>query len=220
MIKQACISTLLMCLLLLHCGDDSAKRGYQCLTLGDYAMAIDFFNEQLRKNPRDFKARAGMGKALLQKSFYNNLDTMSLHQALVHLQAARSIEARNELDSLLKDAWLISGRIKLAAEDTIGALISLTFALDYAPQNAEALNLSGIIFSSFGHMEKADSLFTAAAIKDRDALFNTGMIKFYSKKYPEAIRIWKSMAASDPQDINLKHWINIAEKQISGTDAP
>lgn len=218
--KVLILLLLFLLLLLISCQKDSVKSGYQCLMLGDYVMAIDFFNEELRKDPRNFDARAGMGKALLQKSFANDQDTVSLHQALVHLQAARSIEARDELDTMLKDVWLISGRARLKAEDTIGALISFTFALDYDPTNVEALNFSGIIFSSFGHMGKADSLFTAAMARDKNACFNAGMAKFYGKKYNDAVRIWKSMLKSDSSDISLKHWITLAEQQMSGINTP
>lgn len=214
MIKKYWIPIVLLSTLLFKCGENSVKRGYESLSLGDYDMSIEFFNNELRCNPRNFEARIGMGKALLQKSYANNQDTIYWHKALIQLQAARSIEANKYLDSLLKDAWIIYSRKKLAAKDTMAALTSLTFALDHDPNNTEALNLSGILFGTLGFIEKAESLFTAAGQNNtnKDVLFNLGMLRFYRKQYSEAAHIWKSMSDIDSSDLELKHWIRIAEQ--------
>ncbi len=217
------ILILLGATLLIFCGENSVKRGFQSLELGDYDMAIGFFNEQLHRNPRDFQARVGMGKALLQKSYANSQDTVLWHQALVQLQAARSIENHDYLNSLLKDAWITYGRKKLSAADTMSALIALTFALDYDPSSSEALNLSAIIFSSFGLIQKAESLFTVASsnhITDKDLLFNLGILHFHRKEYAEALRIWKSEVLFDSSDTELWQWIDLAEKKKSGKMVP
>lgn len=209
--------------LLISCGENSVKRGYQSLQLGDYDMAIGFFNEQLHHNPRDFQGRVGMGKALLQKSYANSEDTILWRQALVQLQAARSIENHDFLDILLKDAWIAYGRKMLSAKDTMSALIALTFALDYDPSNSEALNLSAILFSSFGLTQKAESLLTVANYNhktNKDILFNLGILCFNRKEYAEALRIWKSEILFDSSDTELRQWISIAEKKNSGKQVP
>lgn len=217
------ILALLGAILLISCGESSVERGYQSLQLGDYDMAIGFFNEQLYRNPRDFQARVGVGKALLQKSYANNQDTLLWRQALVHLQAARSIENHDFINLLLKDAWITYGRKMLSAADTMSALIALTFALDYDPSNSEALNLSAILFSSFGLTQKAESLLTVASHNhktDKDILFNLGILHFYRKEYAEALGIWKSGALFDSSDTELRQWIHLAEKNNSGKRDP
>jgi tetratricopeptide (TPR) repeat protein len=217
------IFAILGAVLLISCGENSVKRGYQSLQLGDYDMAIGFFNEQLHRNPRDFQARVGMGKALLQKSYANGQDTVLWRQALVQLQAARSIGNHDFLNFLLKDAWITYGRKKLSAADTLSALIALTFALDYDPSNSEALNLSAVLFSSFGLTQKAESLLTVASYyhkTDKDILFNLGILSFHRKEYSEALRIWKSEALFDSSDAELRQWIELAEKKNSGKQVP
>ncbi len=223
MIKKCWIIAALSAVILFSCSDNQVKRGYQSLALGDYDMAIGFFTEELHRNPRDFQARVGMGKALLQKSYAHNQDTTLWRQALVQLQAARSIENRDYLNSLLKDAWIIYGRKKLASTDTMSALIALTFALDYDPSSSEALNLSGIIFSTFGFAQKAESLFTLAGSihkTDRDILFNLGILYYYRKQYIEALQIWRSEVLCDSLDNELQQWIALAEERINGKQAP
>jgi len=217
------ILALLGAILLISCGESSVERGYQSLQLGDYDMAIGFFNERLHRDPRDFQARVGMGKALLQKSYANGQDTVLWRQALIQLQAARSIENHDFLNLLLKDAWITYGRNMLSAKDTMSALIALTFALDYDPSNSEALNLSAILFSSFGLTQKAESLLTAASYNqrnDKDILFNLGLLRFYRKEYAEALRVWNSEVLSDSSDAELRQWIELAEKKSRGEQVP
>lgn len=217
------ISALFGAVLLISCGENSVKRGYQSLQLGDYDMAIGFFNEQLHRNPRDFQARVGMGKALLQKSYANSQDTVLWRQALVQLQAARSIENQDFINLLLKDAWITYGRKKLTAADTMSAFIALTFALDYDSSDSEALNLSAILFSSFGLTQKAESLLTVASHNhktDKDILFNLGILHFHRKEYGEALRIWKSEVLFDSSDTELRQWIDLAEKKNSEKQVP
>ncbi|HEX3020735.1 MAG TPA: tetratricopeptide repeat protein [Chitinispirillaceae bacterium] len=223
MIKRYWRFVLFAAVMLFFCSENSVKRGYQSLNLGDYDMAIGFFNEELHRNPGDFGARVGLGKALLQKSYATEQDTTLWHQALIQLQAARSIENRDYLNTLLRDAWIIYGRKKLAAEDTMAALTAMTFALDYDPASAEALNLSGILFSSFGLTQKAESLFVAGSNNSkssRELQFNLGILYFYRQQYGDALRIWKSASLYDSSDIELKQWIALAEKKNDGKQAP
>lgn len=210
---------LITVLLFMGCSENPVKLGYESLALGDYDMAIEFFNKEIRRSPRNFDARLGMGKALLQKSYANNQDTIYWSKALVQLSAARSIKPDDHLNSLLKDAWIVYGRNKLASLDTMGALMAMTFALDYDPQNTEALNMSAILFSNLGFIEKAESLFTVAhSVKktDTDFIFNIGMLYFYRKQYSDALRVWNSVAESDTADKKIRHWISIAQKQTAG----
>lgn len=221
--KRHRMLAIFLAVLLISCGENSVKRGYQSLQLGDYDMAIGFFIEQLHRNPGDFQARVGMGKALLQKSYANSQDTFLWSQALVQLQAARSIENHDFLNLLLKDAWIIYARKKLSSADTMAALIALTFALDYDPSNSEALNLSAILYSSLGLTQKAESLLTAATHyhqTDKDILFNLGILNFYRKEYANALRIWESEALFDSSDAELRQWIDLAEKKNNGKQFP
>jgi tetratricopeptide (TPR) repeat protein len=210
-------ATALLIVSLAGCARDPVRRGMDCLELGDYEMAREFFDAELRTNPRHFEARVGMGKSYLQQAWAESPDSTALRKALVHLEAARSIEARPFLEPLLAEVWLVYGRMKVSRGDTLGALTALTFALDHDPDKSDALNLAGALFASFGHLERAESLFTHAAGGDSlytESLFNLGMLQWHREHYGEAAAYWQRCISRDPDDTRAALWLERARRRI------
>ncbi|MBD3314275.1 MAG: tetratricopeptide repeat protein [Chitinivibrionales bacterium] len=200
------------------CTRDSVQRGMDCIELGDYEMARQFFEEELRENPRNFEARVGMGKSFLQEAWAESPDSTALRKALVHLEAARSIESRPFLKQLLAEVWSLYGSMKATQGDTLGALTALSFSLDHAPDGTDALNLAGALYASFGHAARAESLFTRAARGDSlntKSLFNLGMLQWHRKHYAEAAKYWRRITNLDSTDVQATLWLQRAQERLS-----
>lgn len=187
-----------------------------CLELGDYEMAREFFGAELRTNPRHFEARVGMGKSYLQQAWSESPDSTALRKALVHLEAARTIEPRPFLGPLLAEVWLLYGRAKSVAGDTLAALTALTFSLDHDPGRTDALNLAGALYASFGHVDRAESLFSRAAEGDSlhtESLFNLGMLQWHRERYAEAAGYWERCVRLDSTDALAATWLRRARRR-------
>lgn len=206
--------------LLIGCEKDPVERGIDCLRLGDYAMAKSFFNEQLRREPTHFDARVGMGKALLQEARARDGDTARWREALVHLQAARSIESREFLFPLLSEAWFLYARAMLRAHDTVAALTALTFSLDNQPDNTAALNLAGILYAGYGRTSVAESSFVRALNIDSsntDILFNLGLLCWYRGDYECSVSYWRRLAELDSTDTRVRRRLELARRRTKET---
>ena len=127
------LSSLILCYLLVNCSSDNIEKGNVCLSLGDYPMAIEFFDNEVRRHPDNYEARLGLGKAHLQKAVDNDDDTTSWKQALIHLEAARTLNPDNQTVKLLSQVWAEYSRNILSNGDTILALEALSSALQYDP---------------------------------------------------------------------------------------
>ena len=204
-------------LFLLTCGTHTIEKGFDSLELGDYRMAQDFFHQVLREHPRDFRARVGMGKALLQEAYASKGDTVLWRRALTHFEAARSIQPRDELVALLSECRLTFGRGLLHRGDTLRGLESISRALAYNPHCTECLNLAGIVYFHLGHGDKAQQLFEKAVrIDTSDAMsfFNLGMMYWNSNRILEAHSTWLRGLRHAPDDEELIYWFAQAEKAL------
>ncbi|MBN1129682.1 MAG: tetratricopeptide repeat protein, partial [Chitinispirillaceae bacterium] len=69
------------------CAPSDVEKGAVCLRLGDHAMAREFFTKALAADPRNFDARLGLGKALLQTAVDNANDTIAWREACRQIAA-------------------------------------------------------------------------------------------------------------------------------------
>ncbi|MBN1601323.1 MAG: tetratricopeptide repeat protein [Chitinispirillaceae bacterium] len=195
----------------------SIEKGESSLRLGDYSMAITFFREVLIADPENYRARLGMGKALIQMSSAHHSDTLLWYDAITHLEAARTIHPESEIEPLLSDAWTVQARIKLGKNDTIGALSALSRAIDYNPRSLESLNLAGIIYYRIGEPSKSRVLFERALMVDTLKAFthfNMGMLYWAQNDIEGAHRSWLKAITLAPDDKDIVYWYSVAEQKI------
>ncbi len=193
------------------------EKGEASLRLGDYAMAIRFFEGVLNRNPENFEARLGMGKSLIQQAVAQGGDSLIWSRALTHLEAARSIRPNSKVEPLLSDTWLIHARQGLETHDTLGALKSLGRAIDLNPKAVEALNLAGIIYYRMGDSEKATILFRSALAADSlrpFTYFNLGMVQWAKMNYVMAHQFWFKALQLAPEDKDILYWFASAQKKV------
>lgn len=211
------IIVIIFLLYLLSCSDNNIDKGNVSLTLGDYTMAIEFYEAELKKNPQSYEARLGMGKALIQKAVDMKNDTSSWKRALTHLEAGRTIQPDKDIGPLLCEAWSVFGRIMLNVGDTVEALSSLARAIEYNPKNVEPLNLAGIVYFRLGEDEKAEVLFKKAIDINRNhpsAYFNLGMIFWVRDQIDSAHIFWLEALKLEPEDDDILYWFAMAEKRL------
>lgn len=202
---------------LIFCGQSDLEKGAVSLSIGDYNRAITFYDQELNKRPSNALAHLGLGKALYQKAMALKTDTISLAQAIIHIEAARTLGLTGEVNGLLSSVLTGNARMKLSSGDTIGALELLTHAIEYDRSSAVPLNLTGIIYFRTGRTEKASVLFDYA-IKidtgDVSPLFNRGMIAWQQNQIETAHRYWFRALRKSPDDEEILYWFARAEKSL------
>ena len=197
----------------------SIEKGELSLRLGDYLMAIRFFDEVLSRNPENFDARLGMGKALIQQASAKHHDSLIWSKALTNLEAARSIRPESNIEPLLCEAWTIHSQMLLSTNDTIASLNALSRAIEYNPRAVEALNSAGIIYFKLGELEKADILFNRALVADTSrpfTYFNIGMIRWSIHDVKGANKAWLKAVQLAPGDKDIVYWYAASEKKLRG----
>lgn len=200
-----------------QCSDRDIKKGNACLSVGDYKLAKTFFGKDLIRNPLSFQARFGMGKTLLQQLYDNESDTTLWKDALMHLEAARSLNPSEDLSILLSDAWYERSRISLVYNDTLGALSALSRSLELYNKNVTAINSTGILYFRENEIEKAETLFKKVISIDSTnaaGYFNLGMVAWSKQLYPEARNFWRTASKLDSDDDDIIYWLANAEKMI------
>lgn len=211
-------------LILLTCSPSEKRRGIIALELGDYPMAIRFFSRVLDRHPDDFDARLGMGKALLQQSVDNKNDSTSWRKAIMHFEAARTVNARADVHRLISQVWSERAYGLLHADDTLQALEALTEAILADPQSPEPLNLAGIIYFRTGNARKAKLLFERVLTIDSanaSSLFNLGMVYWKQMLYEKAHGFWLRALKCSPEDEDFLYWFALAEKRLrTGQSTP
>jgi tetratricopeptide (TPR) repeat protein len=196
---------------------DHLDKGNTCLQLGDYQMAVAFFEQELRARPGSYEGRLGIGKAYLQRAIDRPGDGEAWHRALTNLEAARTISPKERIDELLSQAWSARARSLLTEEDTVEALGALSRAIEYTPDNIEPINLAGIVYFRIGDRAKAEMLFERAASLDSthaSAEFNLGMVHWQEGDIAAAREHWLTALKRSPEDGDILYWFARAEKSI------
>jgi tetratricopeptide (TPR) repeat protein len=222
--------TLSLCILsvfiLSGCTDSNVEKGASCLLLGDHVMAREFFAKALARDPRNYEARLGMGKALLQAAAADERDTSAWRDACRHLFAARTLRPSGGINTLLSQAWSERGRVLVQNHDTVAALEALMQAIEYDPKRYEPLNAAGIIYFRMGETQKASALLSKALSLDSGnvtVLFNLGMIRWHEGDIADAHGLWLRALKQAPRDEAVLYWFATAEKRLrqdAGSTAP
>jgi tetratricopeptide (TPR) repeat protein len=221
-VMQTGVSALLLLLavVMLHScssNSDAIQKGEMSLRLGDYTMAIDFFEEVLHRSPDNYDARVGLGKALIQQAAKQHDDTLLWSKALINLEAARTLRPESNIEPLLSDAWMARARIDLDNKDTLAALTALSRTLELTPGSTEALNAAGIIYFKMGDSDKSLQLLNRAALIDTTGaftFFNIGMVKWSLQDYKGAHNAWFRAVTLAPQDKDIVFWFITAENRL------
>ncbi|MBD3344168.1 MAG: tetratricopeptide repeat protein [Chitinivibrionales bacterium] len=210
-----CILFIVLILIFAGCGPSDVDKGNTNLALGDYSAAIEFFTREIQHDPKSYDARVGLGKALLQKAADTNGDTTIWKQALVQLEAARTLRPDDKALKLLSHAWAEYSRLLLARSDTVRAVEALSTALQYDPENVEVVNSIGILYFKLGYAQKSEALFTKAISLDSthsNSYFNRGMVYWSQKRYDDAHAQWLKALKYNPDDKDILYWFAKAEK--------
>ncbi len=198
------------------CRSADVDKGYACLGLGDYALAMHFFGSTVERDPESYEARLGLGKAQLQKAVSES-DSAAFGQALMQFEACRTLRPSLDLSALLAEAYTEKGRSLLGRKDTLAALASLAKAIERDSKNAQPLNLAGIIYGKLGEVGKAEALFRKALeldTADASAHFNLGMILWQAGEYREANGHWLRVLKTMPDDQDVLYWFALSEKKL------
>jgi tetratricopeptide (TPR) repeat protein len=199
------------------CQSSNIEKGTICLNLGDYPMAIEFFDREVRAQPDNYEARIGLGKALLQKAVDDTKDTASWKLALIHIEAARTLNPDTRTVKLLSQVWAEYSQRLFGIGDTIAALEALSSALQYDPENVELVNRTGILYFRLGYAEKAMILFKKAMALDTlhaHSYFNLGMVYWSNNDFVRARDTWLRALSLDSEDEDILYWFARAEKMV------
>jgi Flp pilus assembly protein TadD len=202
-------------LLLAGCRNGNLERGDMCLRLGDYPMAISFYSDEVKHHPDSYRARLGLGKALLQKAC--DADTAAWKSALIQLEAAQTLSPEADLKELLSDVYQERAHQLLASHDSVAALDALSRAIECNNRTIEPVNLAGIIYYRLGEVDKSEALFRKAVALDSgsaSARFNLGMVYWQGGRHKEARAQWLAALAASPGDKDMVYWCALAEKKL------
>ena len=198
------------------CGRKDLEKGWISLGLGDYPLAIRFFQAGLEADPGRYDAHLGLGQSLLQKSFAEN-DSAAFAYGLIQLEACRSLAPSNDISGILADAYYERAKLLLRGRDTLSALGNLSKAIERGPGNPKPLNLAGIVYGKLGEPDKAESLFRKALeidSADASANFNLGMILWEAGETRPAHGHWLKALKKLPHDEDVLYWFALSEKQL------
>lgn len=202
--------------LLAACLGDGIDKGFTSLGLGDYPMAIPVFTRAVERDPASYRARLGLGQALLQKAAAES-DSAAFAYGLLQLEACRSLRPSDDLSRLLSDAWLDRARALARGRDTLAALAALSRAIERSPGNPGPLNLAGILYGKRGDVDKAEALFARALeadSADASAHFNLGMIRWQAGDARSAHSHWLKALSALPRDEDILYWFAMAERRL------
>ncbi|MBD3421628.1 MAG: hypothetical protein GF398_16045 [Chitinivibrionales bacterium] len=198
-----------------NCTNTAISKGNSCLKLGDYHQAQVFFGKSLMRDPDDYYARLGMGKALLQQAVAESQDTSVWRKALIHLEASRTLRPRTFDIALLGQAWREAGRTRLSVADTVGGLQAYSRGLHYQPLDLGLINSIAIIYHASGYPQKAEVLFRKALRIDSThahTYFNLGMVFWQAGKKTLAHEQWLKALNFDAEDEDILYWFSLAER--------
>ena len=207
------------------CISRDIEKGTVALELGDYSLAAQFFSRVLEREPANAEARLGMGKALLQRASDNPGDSSAWREAVMHLEAVRTLGKNTDIGPLLSQVWSERAASLLSINDTLRSLEALTRAIAADPTSPGPLNLAGIIYFRTGRVAKARLLFERAIAVDSSStssLFNLGMLDWEEGAVRQAHDLWLRALKDAPQDEDFLYWFAVAEKRLrempSGTN--
>jgi tetratricopeptide (TPR) repeat protein len=195
------------------------KQGAINLELGDFKRARVHFEAVLEKQPSNYSARLGLGKAMLQEFCAHPGDTALILDCLTQLEAARTLRPDKEVEKILSVVWFKRATLLVDHHDTIAAMAALSRSTGLDPKESKALNLAGILYFNRGDHGKALTLFRLVTANDSASVngyFNAGMVYWADGNYSLAYDYWYKAACLAPDDKEIITWAAIAG-QRTGT---
>ena len=217
--------TVIISVILLFCNGTGSRldKGAVNLELGDYLRARACFESVVNTHPSSVKARLGLGKALLQQWTVMPIDTTLLSGALVQLEAARTLQAGEEVEQLLGSVWCQRADVCLGTGDTVAALKALSRATSLDPKAVRPLNTAGILYFHRGERTKALNLFRLITTIDTASVsgfFNMGMVFWSDSNYQRAAEAFFEAVRRSPDDRQLLRWAALAKKYRTERPGP
>jgi len=208
------------CAVFCNRADQQAKLGAINLELGDYKRSRASYEAIVDRNPRDWNARLGLGKALLQAYCASPGDSALLTDCITQLEAARTLRPDKEVEKLLSVVWFKRATMHLSRLDTLDAISALSRSISLDPASSKPVNLAGILYFHRGETEKALNLFKMVLSIDSAGAygyFNIGMVYWTESNYAQAYDYWYKAALRAPDDKEIITWAAMAKKR--GQDA-
>lgn len=207
----------------IHCERSHEKKAELCLRIGDYQRSIRFFNAALEAKPGSFRARKGLGTALMrQASLFEQeerVETEHWHKAIWSFEHALALREDSEIKSQLGYCCNRLAKQLWNKADSSGALRASMKSVLYQPNDPQILNYAGILNNRMGEREKAHDLFAKAAeidTVDATAAFNLGMFHWQDGKTLKAYEWWLKALMMAPKDENVQYWFARADLKMRG----
>lgn len=198
--------------------DSLLEKGEAHLTLGDFTRAERCFSDAINRVPRSRHARLGLGKALLQRHAFYPEDTGLIAEALVQLEAARTLHPDSTAEKLLSIVWCQRAEVSLGSGDSVAALKALSRSTSLDPESTKPLNMAAILYFHRGESLKAINLFRLITTIDTASVsgwFNMGMVFWADSSYRQAADAFFKAAQRSPDDKEVLQWAARAKKYSS-----
>lgn len=215
MIKSRIVIISIISAVFISCTDHLVERGNKNLSLGDYQRATHLFSKAVDRNPENFNARIGLGKAILQQLAATNQTDELWNACLTNLEAARTLKPDASIEKLLSIAWNQRGTYLFESKDSTRALQSFLKSIEYDKKNINSLNQAGILYFNKGDRQKAITLFTLVTHLDTlspTGYFNAGMVSWSAGDCRNARKAWLGALQRFPDNQDLLYWAAMAEK--------
>jgi len=198
---------------------DAERRYRRALTLRpDFAAAWMNLGCLLREEGREVYAEAALRRAVELRpemiAGWLNLALLKREQRIfdeaeTHLQRAFALDPER-VETLV--AWC---QFQAAKKDQAGAWGWLRWALARGPDNAEAVNMTGILIHTEGHFSEAIEAFERAeALGSRAAVSNRGNSLLDLGKMDEALRAQEKAAELDPHGAGAQYNLALAQLRL------
>lgn len=213
--------TILLFTVIAGCGKTNVRKGEICLHIGDYKNAIIFYKKALEQDPGSFRVRRGLAAAWLQRSSAMEMEncitvkdwrtTAKCFEYTIELKRSREIEKQ------LAYVYYRLAKSLDKSRDTTGALRSAMKAVRLEPQNTQMLNYAAILNYRTGKTKTAYNLLLQSSVvdsTDATALFNLGMLHWYSHELLQAHQWWLKALAVDPKNETIQYWFARADSKL------
>ena len=198
--------------------DPRIEKGAVNLELGDFKRARTHFEAVVDREPSNYAARLGLGKAMLQEFSAHPGDSMLLSDCITQFEAARTLRPDKDVEKILSIVWFKRATTLLAHDDTLAALGALSRSIGFDPNASKPVNLAGILYFHRGEKEKALNLFRLVITLDScsvNGYFNAGMVHWADGDYARAFDSWYKAALRAPDDNEIVTWAAMAKKRIT-----
>ncbi|MDE6083060.1 MAG: tetratricopeptide repeat protein [Muribaculaceae bacterium] len=127
------------------------QRGYEEGSKGNYDAALEYFNKEVRENPKNGFAYLGIAGVQFEKKHFDEvLDAVN--------KAIRLLPKKQ--NTLLSTAYLLRGQTMLEAQDTVAAYSDMAKAISIDPTFADAYEKRGQLFYEQNRYQESNADYT------------------------------------------------------------